>query len=97
MHFLFNGGVVLGQIGVVAAGIGYNQSVALRRGEFLNRRLFGDKKVQFVQASQRYSGLVQQAAGLVEIYVFGVLRRHGFFYRRGLSVKVQTVQTLRNQ
>ena len=75
-HLGGDGGVVLGEVGVAAAGV-YNAQIIAAGGEIKGHRAdgrgIGIGEIDGDKAAHRTGGLVHQAAGLAEEDVFGIL------------------------
>ena len=71
---------------MVAARVRYDESVTGGRVEFFDDGFRRFVKVEFHERTYRNSALVEYAAGLIEVNVFGVLRNNGSVHSRKLAV-----------
>ena len=93
LHLRGDGGVIVGEVGVVAARIDDAEHAAAQR----KRQLFdfgsvGGRKVHIRKATDGAGRLVHQAAGLAEEHVLGVLAADGQLDRGDAAVIVEVAE-----
>ena len=96
-HLRGNGGVILVQIGVIAAGVRDAEGKARTaqiKIQFFNHRLGRIGKVNGNKATHRTGGLIHQPAGLAEIHVFCKLRHFCDLYVGHPTAVIQMIQNI---
>ena len=92
LHLAADGGKLGGQLAVAAPGVGHAQAHPLRQQplgmDLFHARGLGVLEVGEDHPAQRAGQLVQQAAGLAEVDVFGVLAQTGHLGRRQAAAEL---------
>ena len=96
-HILAYGRVMLGKARMGAARIGDDQRIPFRYGQGRDDGRVGHFEIDFVEAAAGDARLVEQAAGLAEIFVFGKMADRRLVFRRQPSAQPQIVEDLRDQ